>query len=274
MGLYIASLNSGSNGNCYYVGNEEEAILVDAGICCREIEKRLKHLSLPAGRIRAIFISHEHSDHIRGLEVFSKKYRLPVYITPPTVYHGGLSLHASQVVSFCCGEKIRIGNLEITPFSKNHDASDPYSFIVSDHQVTIGVFTDLGKCCDKLVQYFRLCDAAFLESNYDEAMLVNGRYPWHLKQRIRGGKGHLSNTEALNLFLQHRRPQMQLLLLSHLSANNNRVEIVEELFNRHANGVRMVVASRHAASELFFIPASEALQNVQAAQQMSFDFTC
>src|ERR1035437_9709292 len=98
MSLFITSLNSGSNGNCYYVGNESEAILVDAGISCRETEKRMKRLTLPIQKVKAVFVSHEHSDHIKGIEVLSKKYQLPVSITDATLLHGGLNLEKHLVM--------------------------------------------------------------------------------------------------------------------------------------------------------------------------------
>jgi phosphoribosyl 1,2-cyclic phosphodiesterase len=268
MGLFIASLNSGSNGNCY----NEEAILVDAGLSCREIEKRLKILSLNIEKIKGIFITHEHGDHIKGVEVLSKKHRLRVYITQPTLFHGRLSLRAENVVSFKGGDNISVGNLTITPFAKHHDASDPYSFTVSGNGVTVGIFTDIGKCCDRLIAHFKICHAAFLESNYDEEMLEKGGYPWHLKQRIRGGKGHLSNKEALQLFLQHRPQHLQLLLLSHLSANNNNPKLVQDLFDQHANGVKMIVASRYEVSEVYYVYAGNKTPQALASQQMSFSF--
>jgi phosphoribosyl 1,2-cyclic phosphodiesterase len=100
MSLFIASLNSGSNGNCYYIGNESEAVLIDAGIACREIEKRMKRLKLPIRKIKAIFVSHEHSDHIKGIEVLSKKYQLPVYITTTTLFNSGIKIENHLVISF------------------------------------------------------------------------------------------------------------------------------------------------------------------------------
>src|ERR1700710_143195 len=111
MSLFVASLNSGSNGNCYYVGSEREAILVDAGISCRETETRMARLGLSMRKVKAIFVSHEHSDHIRGITVLAKKYQLPVYITQATLLHGGLRLDEHLVSSFLADEPIRIGNL-------------------------------------------------------------------------------------------------------------------------------------------------------------------
>lgn len=263
MSLFITSLNSGSNGNCYYVGNEQEAVLIDAGISCREIEKRMHRLCLPVGRLKAVFISHEHSDHIRGLSVFARKHGLPVYITAPTLRRGGLQLETGLVRTFLPHQPVTIGDITVTAFPKYHDAADPYSFVASCGGVNVGIFTDLGRPCAELVRYFKVCHAAFLESNYDEAMLTNGRYPYHLKQRIRGGHGHLSNRQALELFLEHRPRHMSHLLLAHLSQNNNCPELVEKLFRAHAGGVQIVVASRHAESPLYHIrPQSLTLSQI------------
>src|SRR3978361_2176731 len=111
MSLFIASLNSGSNGNCYYLGNEREAILVDAGISCRETETRMARLGLSMRKVKAIFVSHEHSDHIRGIVVLAKKYSLPVYIPPLTLKHGGLQLDNNLITEFFANKPIRIGDL-------------------------------------------------------------------------------------------------------------------------------------------------------------------
>ncbi len=190
MSLFITSLNSGSNGNCYYVGNEHEAVLVDAGISCREIEKRLLRLGLAVQKIKAIFISHEHSDHIKGVQVLARKHRLPVYITPSTLKSGGLQLQEELVIEFKAYQEINIGQLSITAFPKFHDASDPHSFIVKGNGVNIGVFTDIGSVCSHVIESFKQCHAAFLETNYDETMLEEGNYPFYLKRRIQSSHGH------------------------------------------------------------------------------------
>jgi phosphoribosyl 1,2-cyclic phosphodiesterase len=254
MSLFITSLNSGSNGNCYYIGNEEEAVLVDAGISCRETERRMHRLGLTMQKVKAIFVSHEHIDHIRGIPVLSKKYRLPVYIMDGTLNYSGMQLQ--QTLPFRAFEPIEIGQLTITAFPKHHDASDPHSFIITCNHTDrkIGVFTDIGVPCDQLVHHFQQCHAAFLETNYDEVMLEQGRYPYFLKNRIRGGKGHLSNTQALELFKAYRPPYMSHLFLSHLSKDNNSPELVHELFTQHANGTEIVVASRYEATQVFTLP--------------------
>lgn len=253
MSLHVASLNSGSNGNCYYISNDTEAVLIDAGISCREIEQRMKRLHLCMTKIKAVFVSHEHTDHIRGVTVLAHKYHIPVYITTATLRHGKLRLDMRLVHSFTSHEPVTIGGLHIIPFPKLHDAADPYSFIVGFNEIKVGIFTDIGTPCEHVTRYFKQCHAAFLEANYDEHMLEKGNYPYYLKTRIRGNKGHLSNTQALSLFMEHRPSFMSHLFLSHLSKNNNCPGLVQELFDTHAQGVRMIVASRYEQSEIFQI---------------------
>ena len=259
MSLFITSLNSGSNGNCYYIGNDTEAVLVDAGISCREIEKRMKKLGLPIEKVKAVFVSHEHSDHIKGLPVLVKKYQLPVYITPKTMRHGGLTFEDHLLKVFTAHQPVTIGGLSVTAFPKFHDASDPYSFTISYNQICVGVFTDIGAPCKHLVNYFQQCHAAFLEANYDEEMLDNGGYPIFLKNRITGGMGHLSNKQALDLFVKHRPKFMSHLLLSHLSKNNNCPTLVDNLFRQHAGTVKVIVASRYEETAVFNIGGAKGI---------------
>ncbi|PST82198.1 MBL fold metallo-hydrolase [Pedobacter yulinensis] len=262
MSLFVTSLNSGSNGNCYYVGNDREAVLVDAGISCREIEKRMARLGLDVNKVAAVFISHEHSDHIRGLSVLARKYRLPVYVTEKTRQQLRLLLDEQRTYCFCSGDSIQIGDLTVKCFLKRHDAIDPHSFVVEGAGVRVGVFTDLGACCEELSAHFGRCHAAFLESNYCEDMLERGRYPYFLKNRIKGGYGHLSNRQALDVFLSYRSEYLNLLLLAHLSRDNNDPQLVADLFGAHAGQTRVVVASRYEETPVFrvhtthLVPAS------------------
>ena len=254
MPVFIASLNSGSNGNCYYVGNAHEAVLIDVGISCRETEIRMNRLGLSMKKVKAIFVSHEHSDHIRGITVLAKKYGLPVYITQQTLLKGGLFL--DKVFEFKSHHPIYIGDLQITAFKKFHDAAEPHSFVISCGNVNVGVFTDIGSVCDNLIDHFKICHAAFLEANYDEEMLENGRYPYHLKRRIRSGHGHLSNTQALSLFIDYKPAHMSHLFLAHLSKDNNCPKLVYNLFNGYARGAEIIVASRYEETPVYFIDAS------------------
>jgi phosphoribosyl 1,2-cyclic phosphodiesterase len=244
MSLYLSSLASGSNGNCYYIGNENEAVLIDAGISCRETEYRMGRLGLSMQRIKAIFITHEHTDHTRGAEVISRKYKIPVYITAATHGSSRLWLEPQLVRNFSPGESLPIGGLNVNAFPKRHDASEPHSFTVSGNGVTVGVLTDIGSACEHVIRHLSQCHAAFLEA---------GHYPIFLKRRIRGDEGHLSNDQALELFTAHRSPFMSLLVLSHLSAHNNSPRLVHELFSKHANGTRIVIASRYEETEVFTV---------------------
>jgi phosphoribosyl 1,2-cyclic phosphodiesterase len=255
MSLVITSLNSGSNGNCYYIGNDDNAVLVDAGISCRETEIRMKRLGLSMQKVKAVFISHEHKDHISGLTVLAKKYQLPVYITEATQANGKFHLEKKLVFRFRANEPVQVGEFSITAFQKFHDAGDPHSFIVSSSSVKVGVFTDIGIACPQVVNHFQQCHAAFLEANYDEDMLANGGYPYYLKQRITNGAGHLSNTQALELFKNHRPGFMSHLILSHLSKHNNHPELVMDIFNKHAGNTKIIVASRDRETGLFHINA-------------------
>jgi phosphoribosyl 1,2-cyclic phosphodiesterase len=251
MSLFITSLNSGSNGNCYYIGNEKEAILVDAGISCRETEKRMKRLGLAIEKVKAVFVSHEHSDHIRGICGLVKKYNIPIYITPTTLTSCGFAIENNLATHFKAHVPIFIGDLIITAFPKLHDASDPYSFIIECGEIKVGVFTDIGSPCLQLIRYFQECNAAFLEANYDDKMLELGNYPAFLKKRISGGNGHLSNSQAFELFKTHKPAFMSHLILSHLSKNNNCPQLVQKLFEGHAANVKVIVASRHEETPVF-----------------------
>ncbi|CAN5720840.1 MBL fold metallo-hydrolase [soil metagenome] len=262
MALSITSLNSGSNGNCYYVGNDTEAVLVDVGLTCRETEKRMRMLGLSMQKVKAIFISHEHGDHIKGLTVIAEKYSLPVYITHATCTSGRIQLRQELIYAFTANIPINIGTLAITAFAKYHDAADPHSFVISSNGITVGVFTDIGSPCDRLIKYFSQCHAAFLEANYDENLLENGRYPYFLKNRIRGGQGHLSNKQALDVFVKHKPSFMSHLLLAHLSKDNNSPELARQLFQSSANGTEIIIASRYEQTPVYFIKNVDGLNAV------------
>jgi phosphoribosyl 1,2-cyclic phosphodiesterase len=270
MSLFISSLNSGSNGNCYYVGNGREAVLIDAGISCREIEKRMKRSGLEMDKLKAIFVSHEHVDHISGITTLVKKYQLPVYITSKTFVAAGISVPRQYIQPIRAQHPIEIGSLSITAFPKNHDAVDPLSFVVSSEEVNIGVFTDIGSACKHVIKYFGRCHAAFLETNYDEEMLDNGSYPAHLKARIRSDEGHLSNKQAFELFLNHKAPFLKLLLLSHLSAENNRPTLAKSIFKSGLHGVDIKMTYRDKETAVYFVNSQQSVSRGAAPQLSLF----
>ena len=251
--------------------------MIDAGIPCKEIEARMKRSGLSLQNVKAVFVSHEHTDHISGLPVLAKKHNLPIFISPPTLRNSKLRFDKALLNPFSADVPVVIGDLSIIAFSKRHDAADPYSFTVSGGGVNVGVITDIGRACENVIAHFSQCHAAFLEANYDEEMLLKGSYPWYLKNRIRSGHGHLSNREALELFQQYRSPQLSHLFLSHLSRNNNCPKLVEELFTSNAQGVNMIVASRFQESAVYQIHALSKLEgnnyDVHVSQaQLTFTF--
>jgi len=267
MSLFVASLNSGSNGNCYYIGDMDSAVLIDCGISCKETERRMKRLGLSMKKVKAIFITHEHSDHIFGLQTISKKHNIPVYLSLGTRKSFNPKVREDLIHHFEAHKTIQCDNISVIPFSKPHDAADPFSMIVQNESVKVGVFTDIGTASEDVINYFKQCQAAFLESNYDEAMLMNGSYPWVLKQRIRGDNGHLSNDQALKLFLDHRPEFMTHLFLSHLSQHNNSPKLAKSLFDKVADGVKIVVAPRDKETPLYYIRAEGKKKAISLKQQ-------
>lgn len=273
MSLFVASLNSGSNGNCYYLAGQESAVIVDTGLSCRETEKRLKRIGRSLKNVKALFITHEHGDHIHGLPAISKKYRIPVYISPGTLGESRMEIDRSLVHGIPSHEPITIGDVQVTSFLKSHDARDPHSFVVSRNGVKVGVFTDIGHACENIVHYFSQCHAVFLESNYDEDLLEQGRYPYHLKERIRGDKGHLSNRQARDLFTTHKSPYLSHLFLSHLSEDNNHPRLVQNYFKNDAGYTEIIVAGRKKETKLYhirnIIPVKKKAEEVEQIQQLT-----
>lgn len=249
----ICSIASGSNGNCYYVGNGEEAVLIDVGISRKQVLERMASQKLDASKIKAIIVSHEHADHYRGVRVLSNKLCVPVYLTQKTFEKSWHPDRPKSYRFFSPGEIITVGGFKIHSFLKNHDAAEPCSFRVEYDGVNIGVLTDIGSVCDNVKEHLSQCDALFLESNYDKEMLLNGTYPQHLKIRVSGEKGHLSNCDAAELLKEYHNDKLKLVLLSHLSGENNTPEIALKAFDKLKNKFKIEVASRHSISEIYEI---------------------
>ena len=249
--LEICALASGSNGNCYYVGNENTAVLIDAGLSARGIQLRLEERNLSSKKIKAIFITHEHSDHCRGARVLSKRLRIPVYLTKKTFLAIRKAVKPELVRWFVPGDSIVVGEMTVHSFSKNHDAVDACSFRVSYSGKEVGVMTDLGVACDRVIDHFSKCHAVFIESNYDEDMLMNGSYPYHLKRRVSSNYGHLSNIQSYELVNEHANENLQTVLLSHLSGENNTPEKASEAFKPLEETYQIVMTSRAKPSEVF-----------------------
>jgi len=246
----ICALASGSNGNSYYIGNENEAILIDAGVYYKRLIERINDAGLDKSKIRAIFISHEHADHIQGIRVSSNKLGAPGIFSQHTFYKSRKKHQPDAFAFFKDGEAYRVGDIEVYPFKKSHDASDPYSFRIVCGGKNIGVFTDIGIVDGALQTEFSKCDAVFLETNYDTEMLWNGSYPAYIKQRIDSEKGHLSNKQALELVQNFASEQLQYIFLSHISDVNNTYELAIETFSVLNGKYQVKLATRQAVSEV------------------------
>ena len=249
--LEICAIASGSNGNCYYIGNETGAVLIDAGISYKLIMSRMKEKGLNPEKIKAVFISHEHIDHIRGAKVLEKRMNIPVYVTSKTFFGVYKNVQPDNPRFFSPGDEITEGEFKVVSFLKNHDASEPCSFRVEYEGKSIGVFTDIGEPCERVTANLALCDVLFLETNYDEKMLWEGRYPWFLKQRISSLHGHLSNRQAFELLDKHAGSHLKCVFLSHISKENNTPEIAFNEIRQFENRFQVKLTSRYEAGEIF-----------------------
>ncbi|MBD1427484.1 MBL fold metallo-hydrolase [Sphingobacterium arenae] len=249
--MKYCALASGSNGNCYYVANEEDAILIDVGINAKHVELRMANVGVDPAAIKAIFITHEHTDHIRGLAVFCKRYQIPVYMTAGSYRGSRLQLPQNLTHIIRRDEYVEIGSLKICGVPKYHDAQEPCSFLVSNGKINIAVLTDIGRICDNVKQVIRQADILLLEANYDEELLDTGSYPFFLKNRIRNGWGHLSNRMALETVLEYRTSRLRHLILGHLSGQNNKVELVRQMFAPHCQQMKLSIATRYEETKLF-----------------------
>jgi phosphoribosyl 1,2-cyclic phosphodiesterase len=223
--LKIASIASGSNGNCYYLEDDNDAILVDAGISARQIVQRMANIGLSMSKVRAVFISHEHADHVRGVDALSRKYSISVFMTQKTYSSYGKIINDSLLKFFSPGKPVALGKIHVNPFLKSHDAAEPCSFSVSSESRNVAVMTDIGLKCSNVISHIKDADAIFLESNYDDNMLQAGPYSPYLKKRISSDLGHLSNTQAGLIALEHASPRLKHVFLSHVSENNNTPEL-------------------------------------------------
>lgn len=249
--LYICALASGSNGNCYYVGNKNNAFLIDAGVSARQILMRITDAGLDPGIIRAIFITHEHTDHSSGSRVLANKLNVPVYLTEGTLNAIKIASRPDKAILIKPGKAIKINGFTIHPFLKKHDAAEPCSFRLEYDDWSVGVFTDIGEACDNLKKHLKLCHAVFIETNYDEKLLWDGPYPYILKRRVSSEFGHLSNRQAFELIRDFSGPELLHVVLSHLSGENNRPDLASSEFNSLKDRFKVSIASRNSISECF-----------------------
>lgn len=228
--MQLYSIASGSSGNCIYIGEEESGILVDAGISMKQIREGLESIHTNIENIKGIFITHEHSDHIKGLGPLLRKFKIPVYATADTIgaiWEKGNMKNISPEIfhSIDRQQDLSVGDYIIESMPISHDAADPVCYTVEKDEKKIGIATDMGKYDDALIEKLGQCDAVLLEANHDINMLQVGPYPYSLKMRILGEKGHLSNDASARLIKEIIHPGMQHVVLGHLSKENNFPEL-------------------------------------------------
>ncbi len=218
----VCVLASGSCGNCIFISDGKTSILFDAGLSGIEIEKRMKSRSICPEKIDAIVVSHEHSDHIKGVGILSRRYKIPVYISPKTYESASPKLgKIDSIINFHCGSGFKINGFKIHPFPISHDAVDPAGFTIIKNGVKVAVATDLGKVTNVVKEHLKGSAILILEANHDPDMLANGPYPWSLKQRVKGRCGHLSNFESRDLLMELNHKELCYVVLAHLSEKNN-----------------------------------------------------
>ena len=231
--MRLCSIASGSSGNCIYVGSDTTHLLVDVGISGKRTEAGLKELDLSMRDIDGIFITHEHADHIAGLGVLVRKYEIPIYATKGTITAIKNSNAVGEIPDelFCpisADEKIVIKDLVCNPMRISHDAAEPVAYRIQHGKKRVGIITDLGNYNDYTVESLKGMDALLLEANHDVNMLQVGPYPYYLKQRILGDRGHLSNERAGQLLCSLLHDKLQSVMLGHLSKENNLPELAYE----------------------------------------------
>jgi phosphoribosyl 1,2-cyclic phosphodiesterase len=231
--MKLCSIASGSSGNCIYVGSQNTNLLVDAGISAKRIENGLNGIDIMPDTIQGILITHEHSDHVSGLGILARRYHIPIYATYETACAidriKSLGDIPSELYRYVTPNEIfMINDICVNPFSTSHDAAKPVCYTMQSEGHKVGVATDLGKYDDYIVSVLEGSELLFVEANHDVNMLMVGKYPYYLKQRILGDRGHLSNDTSADLISRLIHPRLQHIFLAHLSKENNYEELAYE----------------------------------------------
>jgi len=256
--MKICSLASGSKGNCLFIETGGVRLLIDAGLSLKEITTRLTDSALDPESIHAVLVTHEHIDHIRSAGSFARRYKVPVLISYATRQAAERYLQKTQLVEFETGYSFSFRNIMIDPFPVSHDCCDPVGFVLESREGRTGSATDLGIVTRLVREKLKGCRALNLESNHDPEMLLNGPYPWNLKQRIKSRHGHLSNQESLELLHDLAHDGLEALVMAHLSEVNNHPDKVVEtttafLRDQNCCAPRIVIGEQHQAGPVMKI---------------------
>jgi phosphoribosyl 1,2-cyclic phosphodiesterase len=252
----VCLLASGSKGNAILADAGGRKILIDAGLSATEILRRLALVGIAGTELDAILISHEHTDHTRGAGTLARKLKIPLLLSYPTSRELKASLGKVEIIEFESGYPFTFGELLIDPFPITHDACDPVGFLIECRDGKIGIATDLGIATRLVKDKLKGCRVLVLESNHDEEMLLNGPYPWHLKQRIRSRHGHLSNVESAELLDEIIHSGLEGIFLAHLSEVNNDPEVAHRvtatlLAGQNVCAPQLIVGRQHQVSDVW-----------------------
>ena len=265
--MRLVSIASGSSGNCIYIGTEKTHILIDAGISNKRIQQGLWDIGVKGEELCGVFVTHEHSDHIKGLGVLAKKYQIPIFGTRETLEEvrkkAALESYPEELlIPVLPDVDALVGDLRVKPFRIDHDAANPVAYRVQCGQKSVAVATDMGHYDQYIIDHLQGLDAVLLESNHDVRMLETGPYPYYLKRRILGEHGHLSNETCGRLLTHILHDRLKYILLGHLSKENNyeelayetvRLEISQGETPYEAGDFSIFVASRDRMSEILTI---------------------
>jgi phosphoribosyl 1,2-cyclic phosphodiesterase len=261
MKMDFCSLSSGSSGNCYYLGNGIHGILIDAGISATSVRRFLKSINISMQTIMGILITHNHTDHIRGLEVLARKNNLPVFTTDKirkSIRIPNKKISHESIREIPLQQEFQLAGFKIVAFPVNHDAPETVGFHITASGKKITVVTDLGHICETAARYIKAANLLVIESNYDEHMLVNGNYPKYLKARIQSDHGHLGNHQTSAFLADNIGDHLSHICLAHLSKNNNTPELAmqtlkqtfEERGKKFNGKVRISVLNRNMPSDV------------------------
>lgn len=254
--MRVCALASGSSGNCFYVENDKSAFLIDAGISSKKIVERLNSIGKNPEKISGIFVTHEHSDHIRGVDVFARKFNIPIFSNRKTAESSFLCSNPDLINFIKTEEALDFSGMRIESFLKSHKAAEPVFFSLKEKNKKLSIITDAGFASQEVIDNISDSDFLCLESNHDVEMLIDGPYPWHLKNWIKSDLGHLSNMQAGLSVLEHSRNKLKSVILSHLSQTNNTPEIAFNTFSglikeRKDLTPKIFVSTREQATNLF-----------------------
>jgi phosphoribosyl 1,2-cyclic phosphodiesterase len=254
----ICSLASGSKGNCLYLETGDTRVLIDVGLSLRETLLRMEVVGIDASGIHAVLVTHEHIDHIRSAGSFARKFNVPVFASHLVHAKSDKYFKKTKICEFQSGSVITFRDIQIDPVPITHDSCDPVGFVLESREGRAASVTDFGIVTRLITEKLRGCRFLNLESNHDVDMLMNGPYPWELKQRIKSRHGHISNEESLELLHELAHGGLEALVMAHLSEVNNHPEHVERTTRAFLNdqnicAPRIVIGDQYRASAVMEI---------------------